>query len=241
MLHYILFIVLLCLLIRDFAKTTILVAALACWLSLFIDPLDSVDNLYLTLSLLISLLGILKYHKQFGKLPFLWCGIPVLLSYSITMNVHGFHSKQYLVLIARYVFPCILYCVLNCRERVSLYVKYASTFLLLAVAYCFIEESISANPIMHWCENNQSSFTWLIDRTESRFGVKRAQSFFADVVPFGISAAYTFILLFICQRDRNQIMQKKWRRILLVLLPICVFMTGTRSVIMCFFLQVFPC
>lgn len=58
MLHYILFIVLLCLLIRDFAKTTILVAALACWLSLFIDPLDSVDNLYLTLSLLISLLGI---------------------------------------------------------------------------------------------------------------------------------------------------------------------------------------
>lgn len=236
MLHYILFIVLLCLLIRDFAKTTILVAALACWLSLFVDPLDSVDNLYLTLSLLISLLGILKYHKQFGKLPFLWCGIPVLLSYSITKNVHGFHSKQYLVLIARYVFPCILYCVLNCRERVSLYVKYASTFLLLAVAYCFIEESISANPIMHWCENNQSSFTWLIDRTESRFGVKRAQSFFADVVPFGISAAYTFILLFIFQRDRNQIMQKKWRRILLVLLPICVFMTGTRSVIMCFLL-----
>lgn len=49
--------------------------------------------------------------------------------------------------------------------------------MIVATLYCFVEESISANPIMHWCENNTDSFTWLIDRKEFRFGVKRAQSF----------------------------------------------------------------
>lgn len=236
MLHNVLFAIFFILLIRNFTKTSILIGALACWLSLFADPLGIVGNLYLTLSLVIALWGILKYHNQLGKAPFLWCVIPVLLSYTITMNAHGFYPKQYLILIAQYAYPCILYCILNDRERVSLFVKYASCLLFLAAVYCFFEESVSANPIMHWCENNQGSFTWLIDRTESRFGVKRAQSFFADVVPFGISAAYAFILLFIFQRDTERIMQKKWRRFLLLLLPICVFMTGTRSVIMCFLL-----
>ena len=120
-----------------------------------------------------------------------------------------------------------------------MFVKYSTFLLILATSYCIFEESISANPIMHWCESNVDSFTWLVDRTEFRFGVKRAQSFFADVVPFGMSCAYVFIVFFILMSDKASIMQIKIRKILMLVLPLCVFLTGTRSVIMCFLVACF--
>lgn len=234
MLHYVLFSIFLVLLICNYNKTSIAVAALACWLSLFRDPLNTVGNLYLSLSLVISLWGIFKYKKRLMKAPFLWCVVPVFLSYTITMSAHGYFLKQYVVLVAQYLFPCVLYCVMNNRVKVTLFAKYMFGLSLLAVIYCFFEESISANPIMHWCDNHPDSFTWLTDRTEYRFGVKRAQSFFADVVPFGITMSYAFILFLLFKRDEQRLMQKNWRSVILFLLPVCVFMTGTRSVIMCF-------
>ena len=234
MLHYIVFAIFVILLLRKFEDTAILVSALACWLSIFRDPLNSVGNMYLTLSLIIIIVGLIKYNKQVLRAPFFYCIIPILITYSITMDAHGIYPKQYLMIVSQYLFPCILYCILNDRKQIYLFVKYATIFLFIAVSYCFFEESISANPIMRWCETHTDSFTWLIDRTEFRFGVKRAQSFFADVVPFGMSCAYAFIVFFTLMGDKETIMQSKFRRILMFSLPVGVFLTGTRSVIMCF-------
>ena len=234
MLHYVVFIIFAILLIRNYEKTAILIAALACWLSLFKDPLNSVNNLYLTFSLIIFVWGIFKYGRQLKNAPFLWCIVPVLVSYVCTMSAHGIYLKQFLVLVAQFLFPCVLYCVINSQNRVNQFVKYISGLLILATLYCLVEESISANPIMHWCENNMDSFTWLTDRKEFRFGVKRAQSFFADVAAFGVSCIYAFIVLFTLMRDNEKVMKAKWRKLLIFLLPLCVFLTGTRSIIICF-------
>lgn len=234
MFHYLVFAIFVVLFMRSYNKATILVAALACLLSVFKDPLALVSNLYLTLSLVALVIGIFKYGKQLQQAPFLSCIIPVLISYVCTMSVHGLYLKQFLLILAQYSFPCILYCVINSQERIDYYVKCTSILLLFAIAYSLLEESISANPIMHWCENNMDSFTWLIDRTEFRFGVKRAQSFFADVAAFGMSCAYGFIVLFTLMRDNAKVMLKGWRKILTLILPIFVFFTGTRSIIMCF-------
>lgn len=234
MLHYLVFAIFVILFIRNFEKTSILVAALACWLTMFRDPLKLVSNLALTLFLISSVWGLFKYRKQLSVAPFLWCAMPVLLSYTVTMHVHGFHPKQYLIIVAQYMFPCILYCIINTQKRLNLFVKYASGLLILATMYCFVEEYISANPIMHWCENHPSSFTWLIDRTEHRFGFKRAQSFFSYEPAFGLTCTYIFIILFTLMRDGAYIMKTSWRKLLVFLLPICVFLTGTRSVVLCF-------
>lgn len=234
MLHYLVFAVFVVLFMRSYSKATILVAALACLLSVFKDPLNIVGSLYLTLSLVALVIGVFKYGKQLQHAPFLWCIVPVLISYVCTMSVHGFYPKQFFLILAQYCFPCILYCIINNQERIDRFVKYTSGLLLFAIAYSIVEESISANPIMHWCENNMDSFTWLIDRTEFRFGVKRAQSFFADVAAFGMSCAYGFIVLFTLMRDNAKVMQIRWRKTLTLLLPIFVFFTGTRSIIMCF-------
>lgn len=234
MLHYLVFAVFVILLLRKYEKTAILVAALACWLSLFRDPLKSVNNLSATLSLLIALWGIIMYFRRLREVPFLWCIVPVLVSYLATMNAHGYYPKQFLVIIAQYMFPCILYCIINSKERVNYFVKCASGLLILASLYCLFEEIISANPIMHWCENHTDSFTWLHDRTEHRFGIKRAQSFFSCESAFGITCTYAFLVFFTFMRDNAQIMQVKWRKSLIFLLPLCVFLTGTRSIIICF-------
>ena len=238
MLHYIVFLIFFVFLLRKFENTAIMVAAMACWLTFFRDPLNLVDNVYLVLSLLIVLLGVKKYGKSLKKAPFIWCIVPVFVSYVVTMFAHGVFLKQYLIIIAQYLFPCVLYLIINSRAKVNLFVKYTSAFMIVATLYCFVEESISANPIMHWCENNTDSFTWLIDRKEFRFGVKRAQSFFADVAPFGVSCIYFFIILLILSIDNEKIMKVKWRKLLILFLPLCVFLTGTRSIILCFLLAV---
>ncbi len=234
MLHYIVFAIFIILLLWKYEKTAILVAALACWLSVFRDPLNSVNSLYTSLSLVIAVWGIFKYYRYLKNAPFLWCIVPALISYLFTMSAHGFYPKQFLLIIAQYLFPCILFCIINTRERLDFFVKCASGLLLLASLYCLYEESISANPIMNWCANNTVSFTWLTDRPEFRFGIKRAQSFFADVAPFGMTCAYAFLVFFIFMRDNMRVMQITWRKLLLFLLPICVFLTGTRTVILCF-------
>lgn len=235
MLHIILFCLLLILMLKQYEKTVIAVAVLSCYLTMFKDPLSTVDNLYLTLSLVAIVLGLNKYGiPRILKNPFSLCLIPVMLSYSYTMYMTGFFPKRFIYITAQYVFPCIFYLALNSKDKILVFVKYISVFASVAIVYSLFEEITSSNPIMHWCENNMSSFTWLHDRTEHRFGIKRAQSFFAAEAPFGQFCIFTFILLFTMMSDKLYYLQNKWRRLCIFMLPVFVFMTGTRSIILSF-------
>ena len=211
---------------------------MACWLTFFRDPLNLVDNVYLVLSLLIVLLGVKKYGKSLNKAPFIWCIVPVFVSYVVTMFAHGVFLKQYLIIIAQYLFPCVLYLIINSRAKVNLFVKYASAFMILVTVYCFIEEIISSNPFISWCEDRADSFTFFSNKTDERFGFKRAQSIFASPTGLGIMCSYLFVTLFIFLRNNEQQMRVVWRKALLIFMPICVFFTGTRSIILCFLLAV---
>lgn len=236
MLHYIVFLIFLVFLLCKFEKTAIMAAALACWLTFFKDPLTLVENMYLALSLLVILWGIKKFGKSLTKAPFIWCIVPVFVSYVVTMAAHGVFLKQYLIIIAQYLFPCVLYLIMNNRTKVNLFVKYASAFMIVATVYCFIEEIISSNPFISWCENHESSFTFFSNKTEERFGFKRAQSIFATPTGLGMMCTYLFVVLFIFLQYNEQLMRGTWRKALLLFLPICVFFTGTRSTILCFLL-----
>ena len=236
MLHYIVFLIFLVFLLCKFEKTAIMAAALACWLTFFKDPLTLVENMYLALSLLVVLWGIKKFGKSLIKAPFIWCIVPVFVSYVVTMAAHGVFLKQYLIIIAQYLFPCVLYLIMNNRTKVNLFVKYASAFMIVATVYCFIEEIISSNPFISWCENHESSFTFFSNKTEERFGFKRAQSIFATPTGLGMMCTYLFVVLFIFLQYNEQLMRGTWRKALLLFLPICVFFTGTRSTILCFLL-----
>lgn len=238
MLHYIVFLIFFVFLLRKFENTAIMVAAMACWLTLFRDPLNLVDNVYLVLSLLIVLLGVKKYGKSLKKAPFIWCIVPVFVSYVVTMFAHGVFLKQYLIIIAQYLFPCVLYLIINSRAKVNLFVKYASAFMILVTVYCFIEEIISSNPFISWCEDRADSFTFFSNKTDERFGFKRAQSIFASPTGLGVMCSYLFVTLFIFLRNNEQQMRVVWRKALLIFMPICVFFTGTRSIILCFLLAV---
>ena len=238
MLHYIVFLIFFVFLLRKFENTAIMVAAMACWLTFFRDPLNLVNNVYLVLSLLIVLLGVKKYGKSLKKAPFIWCIVPVFVSYVVTMFAHGVFLKQYLIIIAQYLFPCVLYLIINSRAKVNLFVKYASAFMILVTVYCFIEEIISSNPFISWCEDRADSFTFFSNKTDERFGFKRAQSIFASPTGLGIMCSYLFVTLFIFLRNNEQQMRVVWRKALLIFMPICVFFTGTRSIILCFLLAV---
>lgn len=123
MLHYIVFLIFFIFLLRKFEKAAIMLAALACWLTFFKDPFTLVGNMYLALSLLVVLWGIKKYGKSLMKAPFIWCIVPVFISNVVTMIAHGTFLKQYPIMIAQYLFPCVLYLIINSRAKVNLFVK----------------------------------------------------------------------------------------------------------------------
>ena len=239
MLHILLFCTLFILMLRHYEKTVIVVAVLSCYMTMYKDPFNTVGNLYLTMSLVAIIMGLQRYGiSKIVKNPFFLCLIPVLLSYTYTMFRTGFYPKQFVYVTSQYVFPCIFYLALNSKYKLLLFVKCLSVFAFIAILYSLFEEITSSNPIMHWCENNMSSFTWLHDRTEHRFGIKRAQSFFADVAPFGQFSIFAFILLFTMMSDNMEYMKKGWRKLCIFMLPIFVFLTGTRSIILSFVISI---
>lgn len=239
MLHIILFCALFILMLRQYEKTVIVVAVISCYLTMYKDPFNTVGNLYLTMSFVAIIMGLQRYGVSLiVKNPFFLCLIPVLLSYIYTMFRTGFYPKQFIYITSQYVFPCIFYFALNSKNKVQLFVKCLSVFAFIAILYSLFEEITSSNPIMHWCENNMSSFTWLHDRTEHRFGIKRAQSFFSGEAAFGQFCIFAFILLFTMMSDKMDYLKNGWRKMCVLMLPLFVFMTGTRSIILSFVISI---
>ena len=93
MLHYIVFLIFIVLLLRKYENTAILLSALACYLSVFRDPLNSMENLFQSLSLVVSVIGLIRYKKQVIYTPFFYCIIPILITYTIVMM--QYNSKEY--------------------------------------------------------------------------------------------------------------------------------------------------
>ncbi|MDR1730369.1 MAG: O-antigen ligase family protein [Prevotellaceae bacterium] len=147
-----------------------------------------------------------------------------------------------------FVYPYILWHTINSKEKLSILLKCITILFVIAIVYNFIELFLNKNIFIDYIvDNNFVGSGTVGDKTleegeaELRFGLKRCSSIFAYVSTLGFFALSVFYLFYFLQfyYDFKPLVKKRWWY-MLALLPVCVFLTGTRSVIICFVFSAIP-
>lgn len=234
-LNILIFSILLLLLFFRYKEGVILITVLSPWLFMWKFPVGQTLNLYVALSCVAIILLLrneqLKYSRNF---PFIWTIIFPFISFSVTAVFVKFKIVPLLELLSSYIFPFALFSVIREKEDINLFLKYLSIFLLFVVSYTFIEELTSSNPIMDWCVRHKQQFGWIASTNQYRFGIKRAQSFLLYCSALGGLCNYSFFIIAYLRSKNVEFTKTPLFTFLLYALPLCTFLTGTRSVIIAF-------
>lgn len=175
-----------------------------------------------------------KYPKTF-----LLGSVFVAICYLITA-VHakrGDLATTIVNLICYFVFPFMLWHCLDTEKRLRKLLKYLKVLFLIAAVYTVIEVLLGSNPLNVYAINlGLLGGTHMDSEGGSiRFGFVRCFSIFPYVSAMGFWATYSFLLFYFSKYVYKQYNQKKLL-ILLIMMPVCSILSGTRSVILTFFL-----
>ncbi len=239
-LNFLIFFVILLLLFHNYKEGVMVISVLAPWLFMWKFPAGHTINLFTALSCVAILLLLTRLintqPSRFKYFPFKLAVIPPFVSLIITSIFIRFKLVPLLENASYYIFPFALFYVIQKPDDLNRYLKYLSIFLLLIVGYTFYEEVTVSNPIMNWCVNHSQHFGWISNATVIRFGMKRAQSFLVYCSALGGLCNYSFFIIAYLRSKRYKYTNTPIFTFLLYALPICTFLTGTRSVIVSFFI-----
>ncbi len=231
-LNILIILVFLLLLFFRYKEGVILISILSPWLYMWKFPIGNTLNLFVVLSCVAILLLITKRQLEFVRyFPFKVAVILPFVSLIITSFFIRFKIAPLLELLSYYIFPFALFCVIQKKKDLNVYLKYLSVFLVLIVVYTIFEELTYSNPIMDWCVSHKHQFSWVTSTKEIRFGVKRAQSFLMFSSALGGLCNYSFFIIAYLKSQKYKYVNSPVFSFLLYALPICSFLTGTRSVI----------
>lgn len=231
-LNILIILVFLLLLFFRYKEGVILISILSPWLYMWKFPIGNTLNLFVVLACVAILLLITKRQLSYVRyFPFKVAVIFPFVSLIVTSIFIRFKLVPLLELLSYYIFPFVLFCVIQTPKELNAYLKCLSVFLVLIVGYTIFEELTYSNPIMDWCVNHKEQFSWVISTKEIRFGVKRAQSFLMYSSALGGLCNYSFFVIAYLKSKRYKYTNSPVFNFLLYALPICSFLTGTRSVI----------
>lgn len=167
--------------------------------------------------------------------PLFKCMILPFLSVCISM--HSFSIRYITETIVIYILPIVLFYSIKTERDIRFYVKCMIALLIMSILYCFYEEYTQTNPIMEWCYQHQEKFTWMTHRSinvQERFGFKRSQSFYAGEAAFASVCIYYWFIILMIRKSNWRVIKRPLQFSLLIILPFCVLLTGTRSAYIAF-------
>jgi len=173
------------------------------------------------------------YEYKQSKYP-LWLLIPSLLTCFgyIMSDIYGIVKNLPLIIVnclCYFYYPYIIWHLLDSRTAVQLFIKYLLTFFSIVAIYALIEFTLGNNIIADICRNYEL-IEGLMGNEEAgeRFGLLRCNSILPYSSALGMLSALMFFMLLNIKAIKVQIDKKK-ENILLLLLPFCVLLSGTRS------------
>jgi hypothetical protein len=133
-----------------------------------------------------------------------------------------------------YCFMFVFWLSLSTAKKIVFFLKNLIFFLIILTIYGLIEVFTTINPIITWIIDNDLANNDVGEMELFRFGFKRIQSFLAYSGALGICCGMSFtFLLFVNMYYKKYLEPYKSVLIFLfILLPVCVLLTGTRSVIL---------
>ena len=225
----IIFIIVMAMLFRNFKFGVTFIAVTSVWLTMWRTPF--MGSIYVIPAFTAIVIALLRYGGSIFKgYPFkaiVWLPFVSLIATNI---FKGFDIYPILKLSVEYLFPVVLYYILKTYEDLQRYMKVLTTFLILLIAYTIFEEVTVSNPIMDWCMAHESNFYWFTNATIMRFGFKRAQSFLLFCSALGGICNFSFFTIAYLRYKGSPLVEGKKYKYLLYALPVCSFLTGTRSV-----------
>ncbi len=227
-LNYLLLVTLLVFLFVNYKKAVIVLAVFSINIHFFkLSIIGTVYNFLVLVAIVLFLSG--KDIKKLLSHPLLLCVVLPLIS--VYLSMPQFHIRHILVVIAQYVFPVVLYYNIRNQKDISFYINCLKYLAVCAVVYAFYEEVTLENPIMQWCSKHQDQFQWMTSKINTsfmRYGFRRAISFFAGVGAFGAFCIYYWFVIVYMKNKKDKLIDSILN-MMMILLPICVLLTGTRS------------
>ena len=219
-------------LFRSYAKGVICITIF----SAFIDAFSiSGMSIYSYLSLLAILLLPYKIkNANIKSYPFLIPSIFIFLSLLFTEIItSGGHFPSVVMLSANYViFPFIIWNLFKNSGSVSLkyFLKVSFAFAALIAIYSFFEYTSISNPFVD-AMSRLDLYPYSYD-LQIRYGLKRTYTFFPMHITNGAVSIGLFLILLYAKL--NKMLKTKIVYIVLILLVINIFATGSRAVILSF-------
>lgn len=233
--NIILFAIVLFLLIRNFKFGVFFIVATSVWLCMWRTPF--MGSIYHIPAFIALMYAAFKYGTGFIKsYPFRFVMFIPFISIIATNAIKGFDVYPIIKLTVEYCLPALFFYLLSNENDIKLFLKILSVFLILLVGYTFFEEATASNPIMKWCTSHPDNFYWIADTDEFRYGFKRAQSFLLFCSALGGICNFTFFLIAYLKIRHSDLVQNKVYNFLLITLPVCSLLTGTRSVFLPLFI-----
>lgn len=215
-----------------YKKAVFLCASSLLFMPNLVSGIPGVKMLYIICIFQIVLFYFKGYNKRASERYPRVLLIPSILTFIgyLFSNYFGISKNLPIILVnclCYFYYPYIVWYLLDSKESVRLFLKYLVSFFLIVAVYALIELAIGRNVVAEFFMS-QGITENLSSVEDARFGLLRCNSILPYSSALGmLSALVFFILLNVKALTIKQDNVKV--NILLLLLPFCVLLSGTRS------------
>lgn len=174
-----------------------------------------------------------------------WIGIPCALAglgYMLSNQFGDMHNLPITVvnIINYFLYPYIVFKLIKSKRDLLVYTKVMFTFFVIVCGYAIVEAVLFRNIIVEIAqEMNLIEGIMGTEDVEERFGFARCSSILSYSSALGMTSSITFFI-YLYLKSKGFSIGKIKDRLLLILLPLCVLLSGTRSQMIVFVVCVLP-
>lgn len=203
-------------------------------------------KLFYLISLFQLLIFLTKKRGYFLKMKYpMLLLVPCIIAtvgyfFSSYYGVSKLYAQIVVSSICTFLYPIILFKIIKTRKDLNSFLSILFIVFLVVGIFTIIEA------ITH--RNLYSDFLYYYNVGEGyyggywekqRFGFRRCNSLFAFCSTLGMVSTFTFFIVFYL-RVKKIVIKRKIENFLLLLMPVCVILTGTRSQYVVFFICLIP-
>lgn len=224
-------------LFKNFGKTIVLISFTVALMNYLNSGIANIRMFYLLT--LFSIPCYIIFNKKYPNkypLPLLIASFFTSFCYLMT-DYHSEYKETALIIVnlsTYFIFPFILYKVLNNKERINFAIKCFLLVFLFASVYTIIEGIIQSNPISIFMKEFDMTDGVVAEETSQRFGISRCFSIFSYSSTLGYLSAAAFYITYFLKYEYQVPIYPRIQTLLIFLLPLCVILSGTRSQMLAF-------
>jgi len=144
----------------------------------------------------------------------------------------------FLDIIQYFIFPFILWHVINTPQKLTMLYVGIIILFLVAIICTLSEATFNTNYVTEFMKKYKLNAGILESWETERYGYKRCNSIFAEMTTLGFYSSNIFFISYFLKYTYS-FPYRKILLIVLIFLPLCVFLTGARAAIVSFSLGVF--